>query len=143
MTRLALALCLLAAPALAQQGTPGQHFIDNWDLDQDGTVTADEAAQQRDDVFYMFDIDENGVLDAEEYVAFDAARATDLEGQGAMGRGVMQRAADGLGLAPNDADGNGEVTREEFIGNAAAWIAEMDRNGDGVVTTADFGPGRG
>jgi Ca2+-binding EF-hand superfamily protein len=39
----------------------------------------------------------------------------------------------------NDADGNGEITMEEFTGNSEAWFALLDRNADGVVTTADFG----
>ena len=78
MKHLAFTLCLIATPALAQQGQPGQHFVDNWDLDRDGAVTAEEAAQHRDDVFYMFDANEDGVLDAEEYVSFADARANDM-----------------------------------------------------------------
>jgi hypothetical protein len=143
MKRLAIALCLVAAPAFAQQGEPGRHFVESWDLDQNGAVTAEEAAQHRDEVFYMFDSNDDGLLDAEEYVAFDDARANDMEGQGGHGRGAMQRAADGMKLEANDTDADGKVSRDEFVGNAAAWIAGMDRNGDGVVTTADFGPGNG
>ena len=143
MKRLAIALCIVAAPALAQQGQHGQHFVDNWDLDKDGAVTAEEAAKHRDDVFYMFDSNEDGFLDAEECVAFDEARANDMEGQGGHGKGAMKRAADGMTLANNDTDEDGKVSREEFVANAAAWIADMDRNGDGVVTTTDFGPVNG
>lgn len=143
MNRLAIALCLVAAPALAQQGQPGQHFVENWDLDQDGAVTAEEAARHRDEVFYMFDANEDGFLDAEEYVAFDEARANDMDGQRGHGQGAMKRAADGMTLGNNDTDADGKVSRDEFVGNAAAWIAGMDRNGDGVVTTADFGPANG
>ena len=144
MKHLAFTLCLIAAPALAQQGQPGQHFVDNWDLDRDGAVTAEEAAQHRDDVFYMFDANEDGFLDAEEYVSFDEARANDMAAHGGgQGRGAMQRAADGMRLEVNDNDADGRVSLEEFVGNAAAWIESMDRDGDGVVTTSDFGPARG
>lgn len=143
MKRLAIALCLVAAPAFAQQGEPGLNFVQNWDLDQDGAVTAAEAAEHRGDVFLTFDANGDGFLDAEEYVLFDEARAQDMEGQGGNGRGAMQRAADGMKLQNNDTDADGKVSRDEFVGNAAGWIADIDRNGDGVVTTADFGRNNG
>lgn len=142
LKHLSLALLLAAAPALAQQGEPGAHFIENWDSDGDGAVTVDEAGARRADVFASFDANEDGFLDAEEYVTFDEARANDMaQNEGGQGKGAMMRAADGMLLARNDIDGDGKVSRDEFLGQAAAWIAEMDRNGDGVITTADFGPG--
>ncbi len=39
----------------------------------------------------------------------------------------------------NDLNGDGIVTREEFIGNGTAWFARMDRTHDGRVTLEDFG----
>lgn len=133
------AFALLAAPVLAQQGQPGAHFVENWDLDGDGSVTVAEATERRGDVFLSFDADENGFLDAEEYALFDQARALDMEGQGGHGKGVMERAATGMTMAVNDTNADGRVSRDEFTGNAAAWIASMDSDGDGRVTTDDFG----
>ena len=141
-TTFCLALCLTATQGLAQQGQPGAHFIENWDIDGDGTVTAEEAAERRGDLFVTFDSDEDGFLDGEEYGQFDAARQADMESQPGFGRGGMKRVADGLVREHNDSDGDGKVSREEFIGNAAAWVAVIDSNGDGVVTSADFGPAR-
>lgn len=143
MYKTAIALILLAAPALAEQGQPGAHFVENWDLDGNGAVTVAEATERRGDVFLTFDADEDGFLDAEEYVFFDQARANDMEGQGGHGKGAAKRAADGMLLERNDTDGDGKVSRDEFLTNAAGWITGMDRNGDGVVTTADFGPKKG
>ena len=144
MTRyLALALALAAAPVFAQQGQPGVHFIENWDLDGDGKVTAEEAAERRGNVFAAFDANEDGFLDAQEYVLFDEARAADMAAQGGQGRGAMKRAADGMLLERNDSDGDGKVSLAEFPGGAAGWIAWLDSNEDGVVTTADFGRGMG
>ncbi|MGP6087298.1 EF-hand domain-containing protein [Antarctobacter jejuensis] len=145
---LALALALTAAPAFAQRGNPGAHFVENWDLDGDGAVTVAEATERRGDVFSSFDANDDGFLDAQEYVLFDEAREEDMKNNavghgGGLGRGGMMRAADGMLLVHNDADGDGKVSREEFTTNAAAWIAQMDRTGDGVVTTDDFGRGRG
>lgn len=142
---LAFALCLAAAgaaPAFANQhAVPGGQFLTAWDLDADGAATLSELEEMRGTVFDMFDADENGVLDAGEYEAFDETRAADMENHAAGGQGgrMLQRVADGLGLVPNDADGDGAVTRAEFIAGTAAWLAEIDRTGDGVVTTDDFG----
>jgi hypothetical protein len=138
-TAFATALCLIAAPALAQQGQPGAHFIENWDMNGDGAVTVSEAAERRSDVFYSFDSNEDGFLDAEEYVAFDEARAADMENESGHGQGAMKSAADGMQMSSNDVDGDGRVSASEFETNAAVWIRGLDTNGDGVVTTADFG----
>lgn len=146
MKRLSLALALLAAPAFAQQGVPGQHFVENWDLDGDGQVTVAEAKERRADVFMSFDANEDGFLDAEEYVVFDEARANDMANEGGQqghGQGAMMNAANGMMLQNNDDDGDGKVSAAEFVANAEGWILHMDRNGDGVVTTDDFGRGKG
>jgi len=138
----AAALALSVGFAVAQ-GMPGQHFVENWDLDGDGQVTLAEAQERRTDVFASFDADEDGVLSAEEYIMFDEARANDMaENAGGHGKGnkAMQQAVNGMSLEFNDTDGNGSVSQEEFIANTGAWIEMMDKNGDGIVTTDDFGP---
>ena len=142
---LSAALALTPLTALANShggGNAGAHFIENWDLDGDGAVTLAEAQERRGDVFLSFDADENGALSAEEYDMFDAARANDL-----VEMGLPAKAATGdnpAGLMRRDitdANGDGQVTREEFIDSAADWIARMDRDGDGQITAADF-PGK-
>jgi hypothetical protein len=57
--------------------------------------------------------------------------------------GAMMQASEGMTLPFNDVDADGAVSLAEFLGQAPAWIAAMDRDGDGVITTADFGPTRG
>lgn len=125
---------------IAAEG-PGAHFIENWDLNGDGAVTAEEARERRGNVFASFDANDDGFLDAEEYVLFDEARAQDQaenEPKG-MGKGA-RNPANGMRLEVNDTDGDGKVSEVEFLDNAASWIKMIDRNGDGVVTVADFGP---
>ena len=132
----------LAAMAFAQPGVPGGHFIENWDLDGNGAVSLQEAEERRGDVFASFDSDEDGYLSAQEYILFDEARANDMQNNGAQhGQGMMVRAADGMRLQANDGDGDGRVSQAEFITATADWIAKLDRDGDGVVTTDDFGRG--
>ena len=145
MKKIILALTattILATAAFASGGNPGQGFLENWDYDLDGQVTVEEAAERRGDIFYTFDENEDDILTAEEYLYFDEARALDHEGedQGQAGKGNPERkAAVGMTLEFNDVDGDGQVTREEFVTQTAAWIALIDRNGDGIVTTDDFG----
>ncbi|MBO6858248.1 EF-hand domain-containing protein [Roseibium sp.] len=125
---------------IAAEG-PGAHFIENWDLNGDGAVTAEEARERRGNVFASFDANDDGFLDAEEYVLFDEARAQDQaenEPKG-MGKGA-RNPANGMRLEVNDTDGDGKVSEVEFLDNAASWIKMIDRNGDGIVTVADFGP---
>lgn len=137
---LALASALATTTAFAQSQAPGSHFIENWDLDGDGVVSLEDITTRRSDVFLTFDADENGALDAEEYVLFDQARANDMENGGGHGNGNgMRRASEGMTLAFNDTDGNGEVSRDEFLARSADWLTLLDRNGDGTVGSDDFG----
>ncbi|MEE4189118.1 MAG: EF-hand domain-containing protein [Roseobacter sp.] len=139
-TVLTLVLLTLVGPAWAQNHQPGAHFIENWDLDGDGAVSLEDIKTRREDVFLTFDADENGALDAEEYMLFDEARANDMKTIEGHGNGIgMRRALEGMTLAFNDSDGNGEVSRDEFLTHAGDWMAMLDRNGDGSVTNADFG----
>lgn len=140
MKLIALTLAALLPVAAAAQGAPGSHFIENWDLDGDGAVTIAELTQKRGDVFYTFDYDENGLLDAEEYVFFDEARANDMKNQGDQAQGKMGRVQEGMQMAFNDTDGDGKVSEEEFLAKATEWLRLIDRDASGDVTSADFGP---
>ena len=138
---LILALLFAATTATAQQGVPGGHFVENWDLDGDGQVTLAEATERRGDVFLTFDADENGILSPEEHDLFDEAREMDMAENG-EGHGKGKRnPANGMLRDVTGTNGDGSVSREEFMGAVPAWFTSMDRNGDGAVTTADFGRG--
>ena len=87
----------------------------------------------------MFDQNEDCSLDAEEYVLFDETRAADMENNaGGHGNGG-ERIQEGLTLGFNDTNADGAVSKEEFVSNSAAWVAQVDRDGDTMITSADFG----
>lgn len=138
ITMLALTATLALTTNAFAQGVPGSGFLAGWDYDQDGQVTLEEATERRGDIFITFDSNEDGILSADEYADFDAARAADQEGKGTSGNGGRKNAV-GMTLEFNDSDGDGQVSREEFLLGTAAWIALLDSNADGVVTLADFG----
>ena len=142
MTKLTvLATIAILTPFTASaENTPGSHFIENWDLDENGTVSLEEITERRGDIFFMFDQDENGSLDFEEYVLFDETRAADMENNAAgdhrQGGGRMQQ---GLTLGFNDINDDGEVSKAEFLERSVAWVTMVDRDGDSAITAADFG----
>jgi len=147
------AFCLMGGMALAQDGVPGAHFVENWDLDGDGKVTLAEVTERRGDIFTSFDTDEDGILSPAEYDQFDQARANDQASNGAGGQGQGKGHGKGHGKGGygggdkgmergfHAADANGGISRDAFVGKSEAWIAMMDRDGDGVVTLADFARG--
>ncbi|WP_439103586.1 EF-hand domain-containing protein [Celeribacter marinus] len=160
MKRFLSVLAVTAAlPAAVSAQQFGGHFMESWDTDSDGTVTLAEVEIRRGDIFYMFDSNEDGFLDAQEYVQFDETRVADREvhmeeaqetaSRGAsMGQGKGQGTGMSAGisgvqnamtLAYNDTDGDGQVSREEFTSNTAGWFVTMDKTGDGVVNADDFG----
>lgn len=147
MTRISLlaaGLVFTAGMALAQQGTPGAHFIEQWDLNGDGQVTLAEAREKRGDVFYMFDANADGIFQPEDWAAIADHLATEEQANGAglgMGNGPGRIIHAAMEPAFNDTDGNGSVTAQEFIDATDALFVQIDRNGDGLMTTADFGRG--
>lgn len=187
MKPLAYSLALMTALPLAAQAQGfGEQFLTNWDSDGNGQVTLEEVLERRGDLFYMFDADEDGRLNDEEYATFDETRALDREmhledygmtmgqaagpkgagqagqGQGARkgtGQGMKQGYGQGQGMTPgkglgmaagiesvqssmtrlsNDLNGDGVVTRDEFVSNGSQWFNRIDRNHDGIVSLTDF-----
>jgi len=135
----AAALCLSAAASHAQQ-VPGAHFIENWDSDGDGQVTALEVAEKRAALFYMFDQNEDGVLDENEYALFDETRAADMAANAGGRQGPMRIVDEALALAFNDVDADGRVSRDEFAEGSQRFFQAIDANGDGLLKTEDFRP---
>lgn len=135
---------IIGSVVSAQQGNPGAHFLENWDLNADGQVSLSETKTKRAELFVMFDSDENGLLDSDEYDLFDETRRADMtENAGGHKKGGMRGVDKAMMRDFNDEDRDGMVSRDEFAAKSEASFTMMDRNSDGVVTTADFGRKRG
>ena len=137
LTGSVMATAAVASESEAQM-PPGERFLGVWDLNGNGTATLDELRTMRARVFDSFDANGDGVLDESEYVAFDQAREGDVAGYEGEDRELMQRITDGMSRSVSDADGDGVVQREEFLAGAEGWLADLDTDGDGVITAGDF-----
>lgn len=131
------ALAFSSTATLAQT-TPGDQFMQSWDLNGDGIATLEELREMRGDVFYTFDANEDSFLDAEEYVMFDEARQNDVSNYEADQREQMQAVADGMSLSNSDTNSDGSVGQDEFLAGTDDWFAVLDKNGDGGITLDDF-----
>jgi uncharacterized low-complexity protein len=58
-------------------------------------------------------------------------------GEGKCGAGKDKGAEGKCGMARMDADGDGNVTREEFMKGHEAMFDKIDTNGDGVIDSAE------
>ena len=139
---LVAAVLAITSTAAMAEGKPGGHFIENWDLNADGVVSIDDLTERRTDIFTTFDANEDDLIDAAEYLDFDAARAADMAenagGEG-HGKGPMKKIQDAMSLAFNDTNKDGQVSKQEFMDATAAMLEMADRNGDGVISGDDFG----
>jgi Ca2+-binding EF-hand superfamily protein len=95
------------------------------DKDGDGKVTKAEAEAGHKAKFEQIDANKDGVVDAAEIAAYQAANKA---GAGRKSPRVLRM----------DADGDGKVTVAEFGAGHVGWFERMDGNGDGVVTLEEM-----
>ncbi|MCE9637257.1 MAG: EF-hand domain-containing protein [Planctomycetes bacterium] len=106
--------------------SPGRYdFLVIFDVDKDNSVGADEYDGPVA-VFRKFDTDNDGIVTYDELYPEKMKAAKDS--------GPKPEQISVVGAL--DKDGDGKVARAEFAGSDAAW-RRLDRNGDGVLTSAD------
>ncbi|PYE99934.1 EF hand domain-containing protein [Rhodopseudomonas faecalis] len=128
----------VASPAAAADPSSLSHFLEQWDANGDGSVSLAEIRQGREHRFAAYDADGDGYLDREEQAKFDKVRETGIARFSEDDRVKIRRVADGLSMPRNDADGDGRVSRDEFLKGGDSWLKSLDKDGDGAVTLLDL-----
>lgn len=141
------ALCAAPLAAPADDMTPGQMFLQNWDSDGNGVVTLDEATTRRDDLFTAFDSDEDGYLSDTEREGMaemrDADRAMMQDAMGdrpGMGQGMGKGMGKGMGMGMGMGQGKG-MGAGQGMGKGQGMGGQgmaMDADGDGRLSRAEF-----
>jgi len=133
-----LSLFLFSLAAQAQDlGFFAESMFDRLDTNRDGVLTKDEVRAARAEMFDRIDTNRDGVVTVAEIEAAKASRqerSAKRLARLAELRAQMQTPSERL--AAMDKDGDGKITREEFV-NQSPWFDRMQKNG-GVVTKADF-----
>lgn len=96
------------------------------DANGDGTVSRKEFLDHRGARFDELDVDDDGALSKDEFVAV-------LEGT------PMQR-FQGIAFKKADSDGDNGISQEEWDNMPARGFDRMDRNGDGKVDGNELAP---
>lgn len=109
---------------------PGRGRFPIIDADENGVISAEEAASAAEEVFVAMDSDDNGELSMEEYmtVRMGPQNGWNKERQAAREKEKSDR------FATMDADKNGSVSQAEFIASSKARFEEADADKDGKVT---------
>jgi hypothetical protein len=103
------------------------------DVNQDGSVSAEETAEQADAVFASMDADGDDQVTLEEFLAVDMGMGPSVNRPGMAQRRQARREARYKSF---DADGDG--THEEFLAVHQKQFASADRNGDGRTDPFEF-----
>lgn len=108
-------------------GRGAERLMEQYDGDKDEKITRTEFDEVRLSQFSGADADGNQAVTLEEFVTVWQDKNSDRIVRG------FQRL---------DVDGDLKVSREEYSARTSDFVEHHDRNGDGVVTTADENRGR-
>ena len=113
---------------------PGRGRYMMIDANDDGVISAEEAASAADDVFTAMDADDDGSLTIEEYMAvrMGPQRGFNPERQAEMQERKKAR------FGEMDADTDEKLSKAEFLDAAQAHHTDADSDGDGRVTPWEF-----
>jgi hypothetical protein len=113
---------------------PGRGRFTMIDENEDGVISAEEAASAVDQVFTAMDADDDASLTMDEYLA---VRMGSGEGWNPE-RQAARQAAKQARYSQMDVDKNGTVSKAEFIDGGKAHFDAADGDNDGKVTPWEF-----
>lgn len=109
------------------------------DTDKDGSVSTAESEAHAAKKFEEFDADKDGSVSLDEMEKFHATEKAKREAARAEREAEMKKKYQ----AKVDPDGDGKISKDEFLKNAKERHAKMDANGDGTVTKEEAKERRG
>lgn len=109
---------------------PGRGRFPIIDADENGVISAEEAASAAEEVFAAMDSDDNAELTKDEYMA---VRMGPQEGWNKTRQAAREKEK-GDRFGAMDTDKNDSVSQAEFIANAKARFEAADGDKDGKVT---------
>jgi Ca2+-binding EF-hand superfamily protein len=104
----------------------GEHRFDKLDANHDGVVTLNEYVAAATAKFKDLDVAGNGRVTAEEIANSPQAHK--------RAEKVAEHIAERL-----DTNGDGMVSKDEFLAKAKSRFARLDKNGDGFLTADEIG----
>jgi Ca2+-binding EF-hand superfamily protein len=116
-------LMLMSASAMAQMR--GEGIFERADTDNDGSVTRAEFASARVAQFTKFDRNSDGYLDTNDVPKRLAARRKEKGGAELL-------------TGQFDADGDGKVTKDEFVTGPTALFDRADADKNDVLDTKEL-----
>ena len=117
-------------PGQRGQHMPGRGRFAMIDANEDGKVSAEEAASAADDVFSAMDSDDDGMLTKEEYMSVRMGPQT---GRNPARQQKMQAAKEAR-FDDMDKEKDGSITKAEFMTMAENHHRSADTDGDGTIT---------
>lgn len=106
------------------------------DRNDDQRVSSEEHAAWRESVFNAMDADQSGELTETEYMSVRMGPGPRAGTPGP--RHAERQAAKRKRFEEMDADGNGTVTKQQFLDHGEQRFKAADADGDGTLTPAEF-----
>lgn len=113
---------------------PGPGRFTTIDANEDGAISAKEAASAVDQVFTAMDSDDDSALTKAEYLAVRMGQGGGWNPE----RQAARQAAKEARFGEMDLDGSGSVSKAEFIDGGKVHFEAADANKDGKVTPWEF-----
>lgn len=104
--------------------------VTSLDVDNDGTISADEAAAAADAAFTAMDSNGDGSLTKQEFTSANLGPGAGFN----PARVAAMRSAKEQRFTPIDANTDGTIGKDEFLDQAKTQWEASDRDGDGRVT---------